>query len=157
MSVADTRAVIREETLTFIVAENKAYDRRSTTVTLVDNEGNVLQAIEFIQRAAAIPQSACPSDEIWYTNDSTTEPTKPYKTDVFGANIVSNTYSEDSERWVIKFDGDVTTIGEGAFAYCSSLASVTIPDIVTTIGQYAFYSCDSLTSITIPDSVTTIG
>ena len=157
LSVADTRAVIREETLTFIVAENKAYDRRSTTVTLVDNEGNVLQAIEFIQRAAAIPQSACPSDEIWYTNDSTTEPTKPYKTDVFGANIVSNTYSEDSERWVIKFDGDVTTIGEGAFAYCSSLASVTIPDIVTTIGQYAFYSCDSLTSITIPDSVTTIG
>ena len=157
LSVADTRAVIREETLTFIVAENKAYDRRSTTVTLVDNEGNVLQAIEFIQRAAAMPQSACPSDEIWYTNDSTTEPTKPYKTDVFGANIVSNTYSEDSERWVIKFDGDVTTIGEGAFAYCSSLASVTIPDSVTTIGQYAFYSCDSLTSITIPDSVTSIG
>ncbi|MBR4029677.1 MAG: leucine-rich repeat protein [Alistipes sp.] len=157
LSVADTRAVIREETLTFIVAENKAYDRRSTTVTLVDNEGNVLQAIEFIQRAAAMPQSACPSDEIWYTNDSTTEPTKPYKTDVFGANIVSNTYSEDSERWVIKFYGDVTTIGEGAFAYCSSLASVTIPDSVTTIGQYAFHSCSSLTSVTIPDSVTTIG
>ena len=157
LSVADTRAVIREETLTFIVAENKAYDRRSTTVTLVDNEGNILQAIEFIQRAAAMPQSACPSDEIWYTNDSTTEPTKPYKTDVFGANIVSNTYSEDSERWVIKFDGDVTTIGDNAFYDCRSLTSVTISDSVTTIGYAAFAECYSLTSVTIPDSVTSIG
>ena len=157
LSLADTRAVIRKETLTFIVAENKAYDRRSTTVTLVDNEGNVLQAIEFIQRAAAMPQFACPSDEIWYTNDSTTEPTTPYETNVFGANIVSNTYSEDSERWVIKFDGDVTTIGSYAFYQCYSLTSVTIPDSVTTIGERAFYDCRNLTSVTIPDSVTTIG
>ena len=157
ISLADTRAVIREETLTFIVAENKAYDRRYTTVTLVDNEGNVLQAIEFIQRAAAMPEFACPSDEIWYTNDSTTEPTTPYETNVFGANIVSNTYSEDSERWVIKFDGDVTTIGSYAFYQCNSLTSVTIPDNVTTIGERAFYDCRNLTSVTIPDSVTTIG
>ena len=157
LSLADTRAVIREETLTFIVAENKAYDRRSTTVTLVDNEGNVLQAIEFIQRAAVMPQFACPSDEIWYTNDSTTEPTKPYRTNVFGANILSNTYSEDSERWVIKFDGEVTTIGGSAFYNCSSLESITIPDSVTEIGNYAFDDCSSLESITIPDSITTIG
>ena len=51
----------------------------------------------------------------------------------------------------------VTTIGDMAFAHCSSLTSVTIPDSVTTIGEDAFYSCDSLTSVTIPDSVTTIG
>ena len=51
----------------------------------------------------------------------------------------------------------VTTIGEDAFSYCSSLTSATIGNSVTTIGNYAFYSCDSLTSITSPDSVTTIG
>ncbi len=157
LSVADTRAVVREETLTFIVAKNEAYDRRSTIVELVDTEGNVLQAIEFIQRAAVMPQFACPSDEIWYTNGSTTEPTTPYKTNVFGANILSNTYYEDSERWVIKFDGEVTTIGDRAFYYCSSLTSVTIPDSITTIGNYAFNGCRSLESITIPDSITTIG
>ena len=101
----------------------------------------------------------CPSNEIWYTNGSTTEPTptKTIQTNVFGANILSNTYSEDSKRWVIKFDGDVTSIGDSTFAWCESLTSITIPDSVTEIGKYAFSGCRSLTSVTIPKSVTTIG
>ena len=97
------------------------------------------------------------NNEIWYTNGSTTEATTPYKTNVFGANIVSNTYDAEKECWVIKFDGEVTEIGEWAFSGCSSLTSVTIPDSVTTIESYAFSSCNSLTSITIPDGVTSIG
>lgn len=44
----------------------------------------------------------------------------------------------------------------GAFAGCSSMTSVTIPESVTSIGYGAFYMCSSLTSITIPDSVTAI-
>ena len=51
----------------------------------------------------------------------------------------------------------VTTIGEGAFAGCRNLTSVTIPAGVTTIGEWAFYQCSNLTSVTIPPSVTTIG
>ena len=98
-----------------------------------------------------------PNNEIWYTNGSTTKPTTPFYTDAFGVNIVSNTFDADEERWVIKFDGDVTTIGYMAFSDCDSLTSVTIPDSVTAIGNSAFRDCSSLTSVTIGDSVTAIG
>ena len=56
-----------------------------------------------------------------------------------------------------KIPNGVTSISDGAFSYCNSLASITIPDGVTSIGDYAFYYCENLTSIEIPDSVTSIG
>ncbi len=50
----------------------------------------------------------------------------------------------------------VTSIGYGAYNWCTSLASVTLGNSVTNIGGYAFSNC-ALTSITIPESVTSIG
>ena len=57
----------------------------------------------------------------------------------------------------ITIPNSVTSIGEWAFYYCSSLNSITIPNSVTSIGDYAFEDCSSLTSVTIPESVTSIG
>ena len=51
----------------------------------------------------------------------------------------------------------VTSIGYWAFGYCRSLTSITIPESVTSIGDYAFDGCDNLSSITLPESVTSIG
>ena len=51
----------------------------------------------------------------------------------------------------------ITSIGTGVFDECSSLTSVYIPNSVTSIGDYAFRQCRSLTSINIPESVTSIG
>ena len=110
---------------------------------------------DFENGVAGTPKPA--NNEIWYTNGSTTEATTPCETNVFVANIVSNTYDAVKECWIIQFDGDVNMIGDDAFRNCSSLTSVTIPDSVTTIGNYAFCYCRSLTSVTIGNSVTTIG
>ena len=57
----------------------------------------------------------------------------------------------------IMIPNSVMEIGSSAFSGCSSLTSITILNSVTEIGVYAFKGCTSLTSITIPNSVTNIG
>lgn len=47
----------------------------------------------------------------------------------------------------------VTSIGWAAFANCTNLISIKIPESVTAIGSYAFQGCSSLASITIPENV----
>ena len=42
----------------------------------------------------------------------------------------------------------VTSIGDKAFAECTSLTSITIPDGVTSIGEWAFINCTRLTAVT---------
>ena len=51
----------------------------------------------------------------------------------------------------------VTGIGRMAFASCTTLTDVTIPEGVTTIGEDAFCGCTALLSVKIPKSVTAIG
>jgi hypothetical protein len=51
----------------------------------------------------------------------------------------------------------VSSIGDGAFEYCSKLASITIPNGVSSIGDDVFWGCTGLTNIIIPDTVTNIG
>ena len=66
------------------------------------------------------------------------------------------TQKKDNVKKVVIEDG-VTSIGDFAFFYCSSLTSIEIPSSVTSIGNYAFRDCSSLASIEIPSSVTSIG
>ena len=50
----------------------------------------------------------------------------------------------------------VTSIGDSAFSWCSSLSELVIPSSVTSIGDSAF-TCSSLSELVIPSSVTSIG
>ena len=51
----------------------------------------------------------------------------------------------------------VIEIGGAAFAKCSSITSVIIPNSVETIGSLAFGDCSSLSDIILPNSLKTIG
>ena len=74
-----------------------------------------------------------------------------YNSNLTGALDIPSSVTIHSQQF------SVTSIGDYAFANCSSLTSVTISDGVTSIGNSAFEGCANLTSVTIPNSVTSIG
>ena len=105
-----------------------------------------------------IPEKEKTQSYIYYTSSdgNIVEPNAYLSaTDVFGANIISNTY--ENGQGIITFDAPITSIGTDAFANCHTLTSITLPNSVTSIGDGAFVLCDSLSSITIPNGVTSIG
>ena len=141
-------------TVTVTDTEGGIFEKSTTKEVVI--ERNAIQPMEALETEFVVPVVKPANNEIWYTNGSTTDATKPNSTEAFGANIISNTYDAEKECWVIKFNGEVTTIEYGAFYCCSSLTSLTIPDSVTSIGSWAFSSCSNLESITIPNCVTSI-
>lgn len=66
-------------------------------------------------------------------------------------------FAECSSLTSISIPNSVTSIGESAFLKCSNLTSITIPDSVTSVGKTSFYYCSNLTSVTMSDSMTSIG
>lgn len=74
----------------------------------------------------------------------------------YGYSSPSSPFDEDGIVNAYVENG-ITSIGNCAFEYCSSLTSIAIPNSVTSIGLRAFDGCSSLTNITIPSGVTSIG
>ena len=140
-----------ENGFTVDIEDNSGYVMTQSTSKQFVVERNTIQPMSVVKLVNPnTPTAPTPANnEIWYANGSTTEATTP--NNVFDVNIVSNTYDAEKGWWVIKFDGEVTKIGDSAFSWCSSLTSVTIGDSVTTIGEDAFYRCSSLTSVYITD------
>ena len=80
-----------------------------------------------------------------------------YKSNAFEVNVVSDEWDSTTGEGVITFDGEVTSIGSGAFSASTTLTSITIPDSVTEIGTYTFYDCYNLTNISLPNGLIAIG
>ena len=99
-------------------------------------------------------------DGIWYDFNSSAHTASVTFRDV-QYNSYDNEYSgQVTIPSVVNYNNEsycVTSIGNHAFAYCSNLTSITVPNSVTSIEEWAFWNCTSLTSITIPNSVTSIG
>ena len=82
----------------------------------------------------------------YYTDDDTDDDTDPAPWYIYRVYLKT-----------VEIADGVTSIGEGAFADCERLTSVTIGNSGKSIGVLAFWDCYSLTSVTIPNSVTSIG
>lgn len=137
------------------INDNVITKSTSKSQTIVRNEVKSMAGFAVAFEGEGEDPAIPADDEIYYTNGSITEATAP--SNAFDANIVSNTYDAAKGCWVIKFDNDITTIGERAFYDRSTLTKVTLPSSITSIGANAFYKCSGLTSIAIPDNVTSIG
>ena len=61
----------------------------------------------------------------------------------FKSDLIIPWYFHRSSIKSVTIEG-ITTIGNCAFAGCSSLMTIIIPSSVTTIGESAFYECSSL-------------
>ena len=126
---------------------NASFEERTAEIAISNKKYGISKTISVTQKGIS-------KNVIIYTS-SDGKIVTPNKSNVFGANILSNTY--ENGKGVIVFDAPVTSIGEAAFYYCKSLTSITIPDSVTSIGNDTFSNCTSLTSATIGNRVTSIG
>mgnify|MGYP006316797839 CR=1 FL=1 len=72
-----------------------------------------------------------------------------------GKKLLKASSSFRKKEYVVREGTEV--ICDGAFRWCESLQSITIPNAVKSIGDEAFSDCESLQSITIPNSVKSIG
>ncbi len=126
-----------EKGINITTTTNTKFEERTAKITISNEKYGISKAITITQKGV----SAESKNVILYTS-SNSKIVKPYKSDVFGANIVSNTYSNG--QGVMIFDGPISKIGSEAFDNCTSLTSVTIPDSVTSIGNYPFGGCSSL-------------
>lgn len=166
ISLAQTRSAVRNETLTFSIAENPEEMVRSATLDIIGECGDVLQSFEIVQKAA-------PADGYIEFADKYAELVCVEKFDTNGdgeisfkeASKVTNLggrFFGDYAGAVVSFDElknftNITLIENDAFRGCSNLVSITLPCKITSIGNYAFYGCTNLKNITIPDGVTIIG
>ncbi len=158
-------AVSFERGLTITATDTNGHTFEKSTSKQIVIERNTAQqmaALEVPMIPAAGTDSTNPdvpaNTEIWYTTSngaSITPGGSAY--DWGGVVIESNEYDEANQRWVLKFDSEVTVIAASLFRGKSTLTSISLPSSVTRIGGSAFYNCSNLKEIPLPDGLTTIG
>ena len=52
--------------------------------------------------------------------------------------------------------GSISVIGDSAFAYCTSLKEVKLPDSVDSLGTYVFSHCWAINTVSLPNGISAI-
>ena len=142
----------------------------TSTSTVVNTQHTYMAAGDYMIAIAVSGSMALMGDSdhgsrvLWkdYTGSTTQNNNLVYQNAIQKVEIGANTSIGDYAFQFcyslasIMIPNDITSIGNYAFNSCYRLASITIPRNVTSIGNYAFSSCE-LTSVTIPSGVTSIG
>lgn len=87
------------------------------------------------------------NNEIWFTT-SDDMPLQNLDITAFDVPVADVLYSEYDVN-IIRFEGDVTTIGDNAFNGCHNLFNISLPNSITTIGEKAFYNCKNMECLTL--------
>ena len=115
-----------------------------------------LNSIEYIYMGRNVDASAYLNNEQPFHNMGA------LKTLVIGGTtttIQGTTFQGCTDLNTVTFEegNNVNSIGNSAFASCTSLTSIDIPVAVTTIEQIVFNGCRNLQNVTMGDNVTSIG
>ena len=109
---------------------------------------------------SAAESGSCGDNLTWTLNKGvlTISGTGPmYNYNIYMTNQEAPWYESRNAITSLVIKKGVTSIGEYAFAHCTSLTEVTIPDSVTTIESCAFFGCSALYHVTFGKGLTSIG
>lgn len=108
------------------------------------------------QASTTIPSLGTPSNnEIWFTTTDGRE-LLSLNESAFDVAIEEVLYDAEGIN-VIRFAGEVTTIGEEAFSYCHNIFNLALPNSVTTIGERAFFDCKNMECLTLGSALRSCG
>ena len=112
------------------------------------------------EKAQAVETSGtCGENATWSFDEATGTLT------ISGSGAMYNWSKNEMNEWFdlanrikhIVVDEGITTIGDGAFARCGALETISLPSTLTSIGAWSFDNCRRLAQIDIPESVVAIG
>ena len=116
------------------------------------SDGNNDLASEYIPM---IPQrSQIPNNQIWYT---VTGKTPINIQQGYGPKIVSNTFDQSKDIYIVTFEEDIYSIPADYFGCKVELCSVVLPNSISSIDDYAFSGCYNLSDISLGLSLGYIG
>ncbi|MBO7285041.1 MAG: leucine-rich repeat protein, partial [Alistipes sp.] len=116
------------------------------------SDGNNDLASEYIP---LIPQrSQIPNNQIWYT---VTGKTPIDIQQGYGPKIVSNTFGQSKDIYIVTFEEDIYSIPADYFGGKVELRRVVLPNSISSIDDYAFSGCYNLSDISLGLSLGYIG